>query len=60
MSPLLCMPCVQYWIPTFKKTCYGMLESLALETPPPPTYVPLLSAPMLIASSPVLLLCTIQ
>lgn len=50
----------QYWLPTFKKTLWNMLESLALEEPPPTTYVPLLSAPVLIASSPVLLLCSIQ
>lgn len=49
-----------YWLPTFKSTLLRALESLALEEPPPATYMPLMSAPTLIAAAPVFLLCTIQ
>jgi hypothetical protein len=49
-----------YWEPTFKKQNWSMLESLALEEPPPRAYVPLLGAYTLVAASPILLLCSIQ
>lgn len=50
----------QYWLPTFKQKMARALESLALEEKPPSTYMPLMSAPTLIAAAPVFLLCSIQ
>ena len=49
-----------YWLSTFKKTLARALESLALEEPPPPTYMPLMSAPTLLVAAPAFLLCSIQ
>ncbi len=49
-----------YWLSSYRKTMSKSLESLALEEPPPSTYMPHMSVNQLLVAAPVFLLCTIQ